>query len=77
MIAHGKNIKVFSANANPKLAQDIASIIGVPVGKSAVTTFSDGEITVAIGETVRGRRFCCSVHVLSCQRPSYGTSYYD
>ncbi|MDD3765566.1 MAG: ribose-phosphate pyrophosphokinase [Eubacteriales bacterium] len=54
MIAHGKNIKVFSANANPKLAQDIASIIGVPVGKSAVTTFSDGEITVAIGETVRG-----------------------
>ena len=54
MIAHGKNIKVFSANANPKLAHDIANIIGVPVGKSAVRTFSDGEIGVAIDETVRG-----------------------
>ncbi|MDR0406402.1 MAG: ribose-phosphate pyrophosphokinase [Clostridiales bacterium] len=54
MIAHGKNIKVFSANANPKLAQDIANIIGVPIGNSKVQTFSDGEIGVAINETVRG-----------------------
>ncbi|OQB15571.1 MAG: Ribose-phosphate pyrophosphokinase [Firmicutes bacterium ADurb.Bin193] len=54
MIAHGKNIKVFSANANPKLAKDIANIIGVPIGNSKVQTFSDGEISVTISETVRG-----------------------
>jgi ribose-phosphate pyrophosphokinase len=34
MISHGKNVKVFSANAIPKLAQDIANIIGVPLGNS-------------------------------------------
>lgn len=54
MITHGKNIKVFTGNANPKLAQDIANIIGVPLGKSDVYTFSDGEICVNINETVRG-----------------------
>ena len=53
MISHGKTLK-FSANANPKLAQDIANIIGVPLGNSKVQTFSDGEIGVAINETVRG-----------------------
>jgi len=54
MITHGKNIKVFSANANVQLAKEIANIIGVPLGNSKVTTFSDGEIGVNINETVRG-----------------------
>ena len=54
MIAQGKNIKVFSANANTQLTTEIANIIGVPLGKGEVTQFSDGEIGVTIGETVRG-----------------------
>jgi len=54
MITHGKNIKVFTANANPLLAEEIADIVGVPVGKSEVGKFSDGEISVNIIETVRG-----------------------
>ncbi len=54
MITHGRNIKVFTGNSHPKLAQDIADILGVPVGKSKVSTFSDGEISVDISETVRG-----------------------
>lgn len=54
MITHGKNIKIFAANANPKLAQEIADILGVPLGKSEVGKFSDGEISVSINETVRG-----------------------
>ena len=54
MIAQGKNIKVFSANANLQLATDIANIIGVPLGKAEVAHFSDGEIGVTIPETVRG-----------------------
>lgn len=54
MITHGKNIKIFTGNSNPKLAQEIADMIGVSVGNSEVTTFSDGEISVNINETVRG-----------------------
>jgi ribose-phosphate pyrophosphokinase len=54
MITHGRNIKVFTGNSHSKLAQDIADILGVPVGNSKVSTFSDGEISVDINETVRG-----------------------
>ncbi len=54
MIAHGKNIKIFSANSNPELTAKIADILGVPVGDSKVTKFSDGEISVTLNETVRG-----------------------
>ncbi|WP_315070506.1 ribose-phosphate diphosphokinase [uncultured Clostridium sp.] len=54
MITHGRNIKVFTGNSHTKLAKDIADILGVPVGDSKVSTFSDGEISVDINETVRG-----------------------
>lgn len=54
MITHGRNIKVFTGNSHSQLAQGIADILGVPVGKSKVSTFSDGEISVDINETVRG-----------------------
>ncbi len=55
MITHGKNIKVFSANANPELAEAIASKLGVTLGDAKVLNFSDGEIGVNINETVRGQ----------------------
>lgn len=51
---HGKDIKIFSANSNPRLARQIAEKLGLPLGKSEVTTFSDGEISVSINESVRG-----------------------
>lgn len=54
MITHGKNIKIFAGNSHPDLAKDIASILGLSVGDSKVCTFSDGEISVNISETVRG-----------------------
>jgi len=54
MITHGRNIKVFTGNSHPQLANDVADILGVPLGKSKVSTFSDGEISVDINETVRG-----------------------
>ena len=55
MITHGKNIKVFSANANPELAKAIAAKLGVELGDAKVLNFSDGEIGVNINETVRGQ----------------------
>lgn len=54
MITHGKNIKIFTGNSNPALAAEIAEIVGVKIGDSKVGTFSDGEISVDINETVRG-----------------------
>ena len=54
MITHGKNIKIFAANASQKVAHGIAERMGLPLGDSVVKTFSDGEISVSINETVRG-----------------------
>lgn len=54
MITHGKNIKIFAGNACPKLAKEIAEELGVEVGSSEVSKFSNGEISVKINETVRG-----------------------
>ena len=56
MISHGKDIKVFTGNANPKLAEDICKLMGTKLGESEVGKFSDGEIFVSLYETVRGRR---------------------
>lgn len=54
MLTHGNNIKIFTGNSHPELAAEIAEILGLPVGKAQVGTFSDGEISVDINETVRG-----------------------
>ncbi|MDR3364852.1 MAG: ribose-phosphate pyrophosphokinase [Clostridiales Family XIII bacterium] len=47
--------KIFTGNSNIALAEEIASIMGKPLGKADVGTFSDGEISVNVFETVRGR----------------------
>ncbi|MBR5520882.1 MAG: ribose-phosphate pyrophosphokinase [Oscillospiraceae bacterium] len=54
MNIHGKDIKIFACNSNVPLAEKIAAQLGLPLSKCDVGTFSDGEITVSIGETVRG-----------------------
>ena len=54
MNLHGKDIKIFAANATPRVAAQIARNLGLPLGKSEVRHFSDGEISVNIGESVRG-----------------------
>ena len=46
---------IFSGNANPKLASNIAEYLGIPLGDADVTKFSDGEIAVEINENVRGK----------------------
>lgn len=54
MNLHGKDIKIFTANSNPKVAAEIAQQLGLPLGESEVVTFSDGEVSVSIKESVRG-----------------------
>jgi ribose-phosphate pyrophosphokinase len=48
------SLKIFTGNANPELAKEIAQILGVPVIDSVVTQFSDGETQLQINESVRG-----------------------
>lgn len=48
------NIKIFSGTANLPLAREIANYVGIPLGKAKLNRFSDGEITIFIGESVRG-----------------------
>jgi len=50
---HNK-LKIFTGNANPKLAEGIAHYLGLPMGSALVGRFSDGEIRVEIQENVRG-----------------------
>ena len=54
MISHGKDIKVFTGNANPKLAADICKTIGIKLGENEVKGFADGEVSCSLYETVRG-----------------------
>jgi ribose-phosphate pyrophosphokinase len=48
------NLKVFTLNSNKGLAYEITERIGVPMGKSSVTRFSDGEVQINIEESIRG-----------------------
>ncbi|MBI5330401.1 MAG: ribose-phosphate pyrophosphokinase [Betaproteobacteria bacterium] len=46
---------VFTGNAHPKLAEDVAKNLNMRLGRATVGRFSDGEITVEIMENVRGK----------------------
>ena len=49
------NTLLFTGNANPALAQEMARSLGVELGKATVGRFSDGEVTVEIQQNVRAR----------------------
>ncbi|NMA69023.1 MAG: ribose-phosphate diphosphokinase [Desulfitobacterium sp.] len=49
-----KQLKVFCGNANRNLAGEIIEYLNVPLGKAELKRFSDGEISIAIDESVRG-----------------------
>ncbi len=54
-MASKKGIKIFTGVSNISLAEDVAAFIGIPLGLSEITRFSDGESAVSIGESVRGK----------------------
>ncbi len=54
MVSNG-NMMVFTGNANPVLAQEVATHLGIELGRADVGRFSDGEIMVELLENVRGR----------------------
>ena len=50
----GSNLKIFALNSNKPLAEKIAAAVGLPLGKTSVDRFSDGEIRINIEESIRG-----------------------
>ncbi|MCX7052459.1 MAG: ribose-phosphate pyrophosphokinase [Proteobacteria bacterium] len=50
-----QTLALFTGNANPALAQDIARHLMVPLGRAVVGRFSDGEVNAELMENVRGR----------------------
>jgi ribose-phosphate pyrophosphokinase len=53
-MAHG-SLMVFTGNANPKLASDVAKRLGISLGAATVGRFSDGEVNIELLENVRGK----------------------
>ena len=49
-----KSVCIFTGHANPELAEKIASYLEVPIGRSKVSQFSDGEVFAEVRENVRG-----------------------
>ena len=52
-----ENTIIVSGSTHPDLANEIVQFLGVDLGKMEVGTFSDGEISVKIGENIRGKDF--------------------
>jgi len=48
------NLAVFTGNANPKLAKEICSYLGIELSKVVVNRFNDGEVRVQIKQNIRG-----------------------
>jgi ribose-phosphate pyrophosphokinase len=54
-VAPPPDFMIFTGNANPALAADIAKHLGISLGAATVGRFSDGEVTVEINQNVRAR----------------------
>jgi ribose-phosphate pyrophosphokinase len=63
------SLRVFTGNANPKLARDIVSYLGIELGEADVARFGDGEIGVKINENIRG----CDVFIV---QPTFAPADY-
>ncbi len=50
-----RKLRLFSGTSNPPLAQAVSNEIGMPLGEISIQRFSDGEIFLQYGETIRGQ----------------------
>ena len=53
-IAHFKQMRIFSGSHNLELAQEVADLLGVSLGRLRRSTFSSGEVYARSNESVRG-----------------------
>ena len=50
-----ERMRIFTGNANPKLAEAVCRHLNISLGRAVVGRFSDGEVMVELLENVRGR----------------------
>ncbi|MDL0087827.1 ribose-phosphate pyrophosphokinase [Campylobacter gastrosuis] len=50
-----RGYKIFSGNANVEFARRVAQYLSLPLSEAIIKSFSDGEISVQVGESVRGK----------------------
>ena len=50
-----RGYKIFSGTANPAFSKKISHYLSLPLSEATIKRFSDGEISVQIGESVRGK----------------------
>jgi ribose-phosphate pyrophosphokinase len=55
MLADEDRFRIFTGNANPDLAREIAAYLGTTVGDAVINRFNNGEVQVMINESVRGK----------------------
>ncbi len=55
MITHGNTIEILAGNSNRPLAEAVAAQLKIPVSAAEVGKFSDGEISINLPQTVRGK----------------------
>ena len=55
MITHGNTIEILAGNSNRPLAEAVAAQLKLPVSAAEVGKFSDGEISINLPQTVRGK----------------------
>ena len=67
------HIKIFSGTSHKDFSQKVANCAGVPLGRSEVTRFADGEVQVEIHESVRGD----SVFVIQSACPPVNQNYME
>jgi ribose-phosphate pyrophosphokinase len=58
-------LRIFTGSAHPHLAEDVAGILGVPLGKSTTLHLNDSEIYVTIDEVVRDQDIFL-IHPAAC-----------
>lgn len=66
-------MRIFSGNSNKLFAEKVASHLGLPLGKSTVSRFADGEIQLEIQESVRG----ATVFVIQSTCPPVNENYME
>ena len=55
MLANEDKFRIFTGNANPDLAREIAAYLGTTLGDEVINRFNNGEVQAMINESVRGK----------------------
>ena len=58
MLANEDKFRIFTGNANPDLAREIAAYLGTTLGDAVINRFNNGEVQAMINESVRGKPTC-------------------